>query len=133
MESMINIMFIVVPILVFAGFIFTFALILSPKLRGKMMSKQIDAASHMMKYSKNSLSDLAGTALDVKKSILTENEDVLKEMYTKEAEIEKEGLKIKTSAIKEGLSGINNKYCKHCGALIDSDSTFCKSCGKRVN
>lgn len=133
MESIFNIMFVVVPMFVFVGFIFTFALILSPKLRGKMMSKQIDAANHMMKSSKNSLSGLAGTALDIKKRILTENEDMLKEMYTKEAEIEKEGIRIKTSAIKDGLVGTKNTYCKHCGAIIDSDSTFCKSCGKRVN
>lgn len=131
MNSMFDIMFIIVPILVFAGFIFTFALVLSPKLRGKLMSKQIDAANYMIKESKNSLSDLAGTALDIKKNILSENEDVLKEMYTKEAEIAKEGLKIKTSAIKEGLSGIKNIYCKYCGSLIDSDSRFCKSCGKK--
>ena len=131
MENIFNIMFVVVPILVFAGFIFTFALILSPKLRGKMMSKQIDAANHMMKSSRNSLSDLASTTLEIKKNILTENEDMLKEMYTKEAEIEKEGIRIKTSAIKDGLGGIVTKYCKYCGSSIDSDSTFCKSCGKR--
>lgn len=131
MNSMFDIMFVIVPILVFAGFVFTFALLLSPKLRGKLMSKQIDAANYMIKESKNSLSDLAGTALDIKKNILNENEDALKEMYTKEAEIAKEGLKIKTSAIKEGLSGTKNVYCKHCGALIDSDSRFCKSCGKK--
>lgn len=131
MNSMFDIMFVIVPILVFAGFVFTFALLLSPKLRGKLMSKQIDAANYMIKESKNSLSDLAGTALDIKKNILNENEDTLKEMYTKEAEIAKEGLKIKTSAIKEGLSGTKNVYCKHCGALIDSDSRFCKSCGKK--
>jgi len=131
MNSMFDIMFVIVPILIFAGFVFTFALLLSPKLRGTLMSKQIDAANYMIKESKNSLSDLAGTAMDIKKNILTENEDVLKEMYTKEAEIEKEGLKIKTSAIKEGLSGTKNNYCKHCGSLIDSDSRFCKSCGKK--
>ena len=131
MESIFNIMFIVIPILVLVGFVFTFALILSPKLRGKLMSKQIDATNHMMKYSKNSLSDLAGTALDIKKNILAENEDVLKEMYAKEAEIEKDGIRIKTSAFKEGISGTKTAYCKHCGALIDSDSKFCKSCGKR--
>jgi len=131
MNSMFDIMFVIVPILIFAGFVFTFALLLSPKLRGKLMSKQIDAANYMIKESKNSLSDLAGTAMDIKKNILTENEDVWKEMYTKEAEIEKEGLKIKTSAIKEGLSGTKNNYCKHCGSLIDSDSRFCKSCGKK--
>ena len=74
---------------------------------------------------------IANVALDIKKNILTENEGVLKEMYTKEAEIAKEGIKIKTSAFKEGMSGTKTKYCKHCGALIDSDSAFCKSCGKR--
>ena len=52
-------------------------------------------------------------------------------MYTKEAEIEKEGIKIKTSAFKEGMSGTKTIYCKHCGSRIDSDSKFCKSCGKR--
>lgn len=131
MNFIFDIMFTIVPILVFLGFIFTFLLIFSPKLRGKLMSKQIDAASYMIKESKNSLSDLAGTALDIKKSILTENEDTLKEMYTKEADIEKEGLKIRTRAIKEGFSDIETIYCKHCGAVIDSDSKFCKSCGKK--
>ena len=131
MNFMFDIMFVIVPILVFLGFIFTFALILSPKLRGKLMSKQINAANYMIKESRNSLSDLAGTALDIKKNILTENEETLKEMYTKEAEIEKEGLKIKTSAIREGLNGKKIIYCKYCGAVIDSDSKFCKSCGKK--
>ena len=131
MEGIFNIMFIIVPILVFVGFIFTFALILSPKLRGKFMSKQIDAANHMLKESRNSLSDLAGTTLDIKKNILSENGDMLKEMYTKEAEIEKEGIKIRTRAFKEGFGGAGTIYCKNCGAVIDSDSNFCKSCGKK--
>ena len=32
--------------------------------------------------------------------------------------------------IREGLAEEQTVYCKHCGALIDSDSRFCKSCGK---
>lgn len=130
MGVMFDVMFTIVPILVFAGFIFAFMLIFSPKLRGKLMSKQIDATKHMMDASKDSLSSLAGTALDIKKNILSENEDVLKDMYTKEANIEKEGIKIRTRAFKEGISGSETLYCKYCGTLIDSDSKFCKSCGK---
>ena len=83
MESLFDIMFIVVPILVFAGFIFTFLLVLSPKLRGKFMSKQLKATSVMMKESKNSLSDLAGVALDIKKNILTEKKCILKKQKLK--------------------------------------------------
>ena len=76
------------------------------------------------------LKDLSKTALDVKKSILEENKDTLKEMAKMEAEIEKEGIKIKASAVKEGFAVGDTMYCKHCGASIDSDSRFCKSCGK---
>ena len=47
-----------------------------------------------------------------------------------EAEIEKEGIKIKAGAIKEGFTGGDTMYCKHCGTSIDSDSRFCKNCGK---
>lgn len=36
----------------------------------------------------------------------------------------------KARAIKEGLTEDETIYCKHCGASIDSDSTFCKKCGK---
>lgn len=76
------------------------------------------------------LKDLSKTALDVKKSIIEENKDALKEMAKMEAEIEKEGIKIKAGAVKEGFAGGNTMYCKHCGASIDSDSRFCKQCGK---
>lgn len=31
--------------------------------------------------------------------------------------------------IKKGLKDYTI-YCKHCGAIVDSDSTFCKDCGK---
>lgn len=36
-----------------------------------------------------------------------------------------------TKGIKEGLSENETVYCKHCGAQIDADSSFCKKCGKQ--
>lgn len=103
-----RILFIIVPIFIAAGFIFTFAMIFSPKLRGKMMSKQIKAAKYM----------------------LDETEEDLKDMSTRGANISKEGIEITTRAIKDGLTK-ERKYCKYCGEAIDEDSKYCKKCGER--
>ena len=107
MENSVGIIAIIVPIFVACIFIFTFAMILSPKLRGKWMSRQIKAAKYMM----------------------DESEDDLKEMSTKGANISKEGIKITTRAIRDGLIK-DEKYCKYCGEAIDEDSIFCKKCGR---
>lgn len=63
------------------------------------------------------------------KRMMDENEDVLREMSTKSADISSKGIEIKARAIKKGLSG-EVIFCKYCGAEIDSDSKFCKQCGK---
>ena len=63
------------------------------------------------------------------KNMLDENEDLLREMSTKSADISSKGIEIKARAIKKGLSG-EAMFCKHCGEQIDSDSKFCKQCGK---
>ena len=52
-------MFILVPIFIGCVFIFTFAMMLSPKLRGKMMSSQIKATKHMLNESVDDLADIA--------------------------------------------------------------------------
>ena len=102
-----NIMFTIVPILVFGGFIFTFAMAFSPKLRSKVMSRQLKAHKY----------------------ILDENEDILRELNKRGANIEREGIKIRTSAIKEGFSQ-DTCYCSNCGKLIEANSNFCRYCGK---
>ena len=67
--------------------------------------------------------------IKTEKNILDNNEEDLKEIVRRSADIESEGLKIKAKAIQEGLSS-NSIQCKYCGSLIDNDSTFCKKCGK---
>lgn len=130
---MFEIMFTIVPIMVICTFIFTFAMMLSPKLRGKVMSRQLKATKYMMDESKNDLTDIATIAGNVsinsRKNILDGNEDTLRDMSTRTANINKEGIEITTRAIKDGLSS-NSIYCKHCGKSIDEDSKFCKFCGK---
>lgn len=128
-----EILFYIVPILIGITFIMTIALMVSPKLRGKLMSRQIKATKHMMDYSKEDLKDILSTSADiginVEKEILDNNEETMRENATRKANINKKGIEITTNAIKEGLNG-SKIYCKHCGKLIDEDSKFCKSCGK---
>ena len=128
-----EILFFIIPILVVLTFIFTIALMVSPKLRGKWMSKQIEATKHMMEYSKDDLKDILSTSKSVEvnaeKEILDNNEEIMKDNINRKANISKEGIEITAKAIKEGLT--NNKvYCKYCGKLIDSDSKYCKVCGR---
>lgn len=128
-----EILFFIIPILVVLTFIFTITLMVSPKLRGKWMSKQIEATKHMMEYSKDDLKDILSTSKSVEvnaeKEILDNNEEIMKDNVTRKANINKEGIEITAKAIKEGLT--NNKvYCKYCGKLIDSDSKYCKVCGR---
>ena len=102
-----NIMFSVVPILMFTIFAFTFAMVLSPKLRSKALRKQLEAQKH----------------------IYDENEDLLKELNIKGANIQKDGITIKSRAVRDGFFG-STSYCSSCGAQIDADSKFCKVCGE---
>ena len=120
-----EILFYIVPILIGITFIMTIALMVSPKLRGKLMSRQIKATKHMMDYSKEDLKDILSTSADIginaEKEILDNNEETMEDNVTRKANT--------TNAIKEGLTK-SKIYCKHCGKLIDDDSKFCKSCGK---
>lgn len=128
-----EILFYIVPILIGITFIMTIALMVSPKLRGKLMSRQIKATKHMMDYSKEDLKDILSTSADIginaEKEILDNNEETMEDNVTRKANINKKGMEITTNAIKEGLTR-SKIYCKHCGKLIDDDSKFCKSCGK---
>lgn len=128
-----EILFYIVPILIGITFVLMIALMISPKLRGKLMSSQIKATKHMMEYSKEDLKDILSTSADIginaEKEILDNNEETMEDNVTRKANINKKGIEITTNAIKEGLTR-SKIYCKHCGKLIDDDSKFCKSCGK---
>jgi hypothetical protein len=133
-SAFIEVMFIIVPILVALIFIFSIAMILSPKLRGKMMARQIKATKHMIDHSKDDLKDIYTTTADIgikgKKSVLDENADIMKEMAVMEADINSSRYETMARSLKKGFEDEKNIYCKHCGASIDSDSKFCKKCGK---
>ena len=62
-------------------------------------------------------------------NVIKNNEEILKQTANKTANINKDAVKTMAHAIKEGFTE-ELIYCKHCGVAIDSDSKFCKSCGK---
>lgn len=103
--------------------------------RNKMMSRMMKNQMDMMKDMTTgdmgkTLKDLSSTAIKMKKDILEENEDSLKDIANIEANIQKGAIKTKAGAVKEGFRGDDTMFCKHCGAIIDADSKFCKECGK---
>ena len=90
----------------------------------------------MMEDSQEELSDIAAVSSNIaiksRKKVLDENEELLTEMATRNASINKEGVEITARAIKKGLSK-QVVHCKYCGKDIDDDSVFCKFCGKNLN
>ena len=88
-----EILFYIVPILIGITFVLMIALMISPKLRGKLMSSQIKAAKHMMDYSKEDLKDILSTSADIginaEKEILDNNEETMEDNVTRKANINK--------------------------------------------
>lgn len=104
---MFSAMFVIVPIFICIVFAFILAMFISPKLRGKMMSREIKARKYMMDESKEDIKSIT--------------DDM--------AYATKDSIKTAVGAIKDGFTQ-NNMFCKYCGAEIDTDSKFCKKCGK---
>lgn len=101
-----GIIWIIVSLVAAAIFVFVLLMIFSPKLRGKMMSKQVKATRYMAEESKEDIEIISETMADA----------------TQDA------IRTTVSAVREGITG-DIMYCKHCGKPIDRDSRFCKECG----
>ncbi len=105
-----KIILIVIVILCVATFIFSFLYTFSPKVRGKMMSKQVKATKYMMDESKEDIESIS----------------------TNMADATKEAVETTTRAVKKGFTEDKNVFCKYCGQKIDGDSKFCSKCGKEL-
>ena len=112
---MFDIIFVITAIFIGFTFIFVVLMFVSPKLRGKLMSRQVKAFKHMTDYSKKDFEDINYNVADASMN----------------ANINKDAIYIKSKAIKDGLSSFMI-YCKYCGNKIDSDSKYCNYCGKKL-
>ena len=126
-----HVLFIIISIVAILLIIFTIIFMVSPKLRGKMLSKQFESMRYMLDESKIDIAKLGRTSVNIKKQILDDNEEALTEIAKKEANIKSFGIKSAAKAVKEGLTESDSIYCKYCGSAIDSDSKYCKKCGKK--
>ena len=61
--------------------------------------------------------------------IQNENKEIFTDIANTTAEITQNAIAQTAKAVSDGISG-DKIYCKHCGAMIDSDSKFCSKCGK---
>ncbi len=93
----------VVPFGIFVG-IFGLATGFRPEI-SKMTAK---SAKYIQQENKQDLTDIAST-----------NAEIISGAVQKTAE-----------AVKQGFAE-EKMFCKHCGAQIDADSTFCNKCGKQ--
>ena len=75
------------------------------------------------------LPQIQRTSIKVTRYLQEDAEDDLRHIANKTADIASGAVKKTTKAIKNALK--DTMYCKHCGAEIDTDSTFCKMCGKQ--
>ena len=130
---------VIIPIIIFivaaSIIIFSIVFMLSPKLQGKWMSRQIKSLKHMTDYSKedleNIISNMGDISVNSTNNIIENNEDKLTNIVEKASDLGGIAVEKTARAIKKGLTK-EGAYCKHCGKTIDTDSKFCKHCGKEV-
>lgn len=134
-----NVVFIILFAFGIIAFLLIFAYVImimfGTKTRAKMLSRQIESISGATNMSKedieNVLTNLSSATISSRKRILEANEDTLKDIKDAETRINKDAIRESAKAVKEGFTG-NKIYCKYCGASIDSDSKYCKSCGMKL-
>lgn len=103
-----KILFIIVPIFIAIVFIFIILQMVSPKFRGKLLSREVKSVKYMIDESKDDIASISNDMADATKG----------------------GIETVTRAIKKGITDDEGIFCKYCGFKIDSDSKFCKNCGK---
>ena len=81
---MFNVMFVIVPIFIGIVFIFTIMMMISPKFRGKMMSRQIKAQKYMMDESKDDLKSISDDMAYATKDGIKTTVRAIKEGFTKD-------------------------------------------------
>src|SRR5574344_2481427 len=68
-----EILFIIIPIIAVSIFVFTFVLIISPKLRGKMISNNMKSIRYAFDESKDDISHISNEGVNIVKSIKNDN------------------------------------------------------------
>ena len=103
-QSIISVGFVVVSLMVGALFIFIIAQMVSPKFRGKLLSRNIKATKYMMDESKDDIKSISDDLANATKG----------------------GIETTVRSIKKGITEDDGVYCKHCDAEISNDFKLIK-------
>ena len=102
----------------------------------RVLEKNIEKMSNQKGMETSVLEDtlvnMSEAVVRAQNKIIKNNEEMLKDTADRSAKINRDAIKSKASAVKEGFEDNNTTFCKYCGASIDSDSVFCKECGKKL-
>lgn len=131
------VVFMIIGVLMFlCVFAFAMMMMFGTKMKSKLLSKQLKSLNMATDMSKkdieNMMANLEGASISAHKGVVAEHEEDLKDIADTTARASKDAVETTARAIKKGLTTDESIYCKHCGASIDADSKFCKSCGKEI-
>lgn len=105
MDKIFPFLFFGILIVVIAGFVFNLFMMFSPKLRAKMMKKNIEAAKYLAEDSKGDVADIANSLADM----ADESKDSLKKMADVGASASHDAVSSTTEAIASGIKKGMNK------------------------
>ncbi len=134
----------IIFVIIFAIAIFNIIGIFTGKTQKRMMQRNMKTLKAMTEVMGEDMKDIVGNVAEMKKDVYQEHGDTFREVAQMEAEIETEKVRAKAQAIKDVFADenvskasfsnetkTNRIVCQNCGSLIDSDSMYCKICGKR--
>ena len=145
-------MFYIVPVIIGIVFVFVIAFIISPKLRGRMMAREIKAMKHMMDAGKEDLKDIASTGgevmADSAQRILKENMDTLEDIGARAGKIQAETVRRVLDENADAIGGTFEKTVDMAAPSVkkmvsavaegikegmEEAQVFCKSCGAKID
>ena len=97
----------------------------------------IKTSKYIQESNREDLTDLMSTGMgigiDATSQAINENEDDLRTIADKGADIMSGPIETISRSVgrgfSEGFATADTMFCKHCGATIDRDSKFCSECG----
>ncbi|MBR5795123.1 MAG: hypothetical protein IKY26_03180 [Erysipelotrichaceae bacterium] len=144
----------IVPLLIF-GAVFVFMMFnMVGMFTGRTQKRMMNHAMKTMKTMtdgltdgnggmSNNLKDMVTNLTEMQKDLYEEHGESFKDLARMQGEVEAEKTRAKAQAVKDVFgsdtkvdpsmfAGTTKKItCKNCGSLVDSDSMYCKICGKR--
>lgn len=127
-------------------FVFVFGFILfgmyntfSGRAQSRWIGRNIRVLKDALEDNKDLIQDLGKLSSDIQlqtqKNIYENNEEDLRYVSKKSADIEAEAIYTKAKAFKKAFSGTTQntpkRYCRYCGEAIEMDSIYCDMCGKK--